>query len=166
MKYTRRKCNHSAPHSPTAALLRTAETWTWAECPAMDERVKTTWSTHTVKYYSTINKGNPAICDNPGEPWRHHAEWNVRQRECSLFIYMWNPEKRNSNREDDGCQGLKLGEMGRYWSQVMLPVVRWVSSGDLTSRVVTTISNRVLYTSKWLREQVLTIITTKWRQKR
>ena len=29
--------------------------------------------------YSDKKDGNPAICNNVGEPWRHYAKWNKRK---------------------------------------------------------------------------------------
>lgn len=46
------------------------------------------------------------------------------------------------------------------------PVIRLVSSGDLTYTTRTTVDNIVLYTRKLLREYILSVLTEKQKQKR
>lgn len=46
------------------------------------------------------------------------------------------------------------------------PVIRLVSSGDLTYSTRTTVDNIVLYTRKLLREYILSVLTEKQKQKR
>ena len=40
----------------TAALFTTARTWKQPRCPSRDERIKKSWCTYTVEYYSAIKK--------------------------------------------------------------------------------------------------------------
>lgn len=38
------------------------------KCPSVDEQVKKTQHQRTMEYYSALNKGSSAICDNMEEP--------------------------------------------------------------------------------------------------
>ena len=40
----------------TAAPFTTARTWKQPRCPSRDERIKKSWCTYTVEYYSAIKK--------------------------------------------------------------------------------------------------------------
>ena len=40
----------------TAALFTVAKTWKQPKCLSTDARIKKTWSTYTMEYYSTIKK--------------------------------------------------------------------------------------------------------------
>ena len=47
-----------------AVLFTIPTIWKQPKCPSMDEEVKKLWYTYTMEYYSTIQKGNLAMCDN------------------------------------------------------------------------------------------------------
>ena len=52
---------------------------------------------YTIKYYSALKKGNPAICDNMDEGGGHYAKWNKPDRERQILYgitYMWNPKRK------------------------------------------------------------------------
>jgi len=40
----------------TAALFTTAKTWKQPKCPSTEERIKKTWYTDAMEYYSAIKK--------------------------------------------------------------------------------------------------------------
>ena len=78
------------------------------------------------------------------------------------LTHMWNLKMKEWN---GNCQGVGGGPGGK-WEMVVrgytLPVIRWISSGDLYSRVAV-VNNNVLYTLKLPRDCcVLTTHTQKW----
>lgn len=60
---------------------------------------------------------------------------------------MWNLKTSNSEKElSNGYQGLRVGEMRRYWSKGKLPVIRLINSGDLMYSMVIIANDTILYT--------------------
>ena len=56
---------------------------------------------YRMEYYSAIKKeGNPAICDNTDEPWRHYAKWNKSDKKRQTpYDLTYVESKKETNKQ-------------------------------------------------------------------
>ena len=93
------------------------------------------------------------------------SEINQKQRK-TVWFHLYGESKKGEPKEREyngGCQG--LGVEGKWQILVKgykFPVIRWVSSGDLTYSMMTTVDNIALYTWKLLKNRSFMVLTTKW----
>lgn len=111
--------------------------------------------------FSQETEGNPSICENMDESWRHYAKWNnaKKDRYCitSLTCYMWKLKKAELVETESGMMvtraagGREEENCDMLVKDYKVAVGRWVNSRDLMNRTVI-IVNISLNTWKLLRD--------------
>ena len=55
-------------------LFITPGIWKQPKCPSVDEWIKKIWNIYAMKYYSTIKRRGPAICNQMDGPRQYYAK--------------------------------------------------------------------------------------------
>ena len=131
------------------ALFTVAETWKPLRCPSTKEWIQKIWYTHNGILLSHKKEILPFVTTWMNLEGITLSE--IRQRNAdTVWFHIHGIQNSWIHRNNQG-----LGDRGKGDMTVKvykLPVIRGISSGDLTSVMVTTINNTVLHTWKWLRE--------------
>lgn len=85
----------------------------------------------------------------------------LSQRQILYHLtYMWDLQTSNSQKQSNmvAARGWAVRQMGSSWSKGTNSVIRWVSSRDLTYRMVTMVNDTVLYTWELPWEKILNVL--------
>ena len=125
-----------------AALFTIAKTWKQSKHLLMDEWINKVW--HIFYMYGILfhhkKWGNPVICDNIDEPWRHYAKLNVWQRKKNTVwshFYVESKNKHTNSYKKRSNLWLPEVESGgkenlrKVVKRYKLLVIRYASSSDV-----------------------------------
>ena len=69
-----------------AAPFTWAKTWKQVKCPSAEEWAKEMWYTYKMEYYSSIKKGNNAICSNMDGTTDYYHKWSQKDEYHTMLL--------------------------------------------------------------------------------
>ena len=107
---------------------------------------------HTIKYYSTWQRGSPAIWNMDG-PW-YYAKWDQIEKNTVWYpLYVESKTAEFIEYYYGSHHDKEVYELGEILTKMYkLTVGRYISSRDLMHSIVITVNNYVQCTWKLLRD--------------